>query len=283
MARVEPKPVLPKLRIVKVANLFLHERVEAARVSDLVEAMRRDGVLKNPPLVLPVSRKRETYVVLDGATRTMAFKQMDIPHALVQQARPQVDEVSFHYWNHGVLGEEGAELLDVLAEEEGVRILHKDAEVSPEREHEMTCLAHIAFQQGDLWEVNTTDGSLDSVIAGLNRVQAACEEAGRIERTHLDEWTELQALYTDLIALVKYRQMPLERVLRAAEKGLRLPAGMTRFSVSPRALRLHYPLQRLAEEVGLEQKQQSLVDWIQARVLSRKVRYYSESTYLFDE
>lgn len=283
MQESSPDLVLPKLRIVDTANLHLHERVEAARVSDLVEAIRQDGVLKNPPLVLPAPHGSGAFVVLDGATRTMAFKQMGITHMLVQEARPGMDEVSFQYWNHVVLGGEKRELIHLIDVGEGVRVVKRDPAATSKPEVERTCLANITVRQGEPLEAKTEDTSLQGVIAGLNHVQAACEEVGTIERTHLIDWGDLTDIFPDMIALVDYREMPLQEVLRAAEQSLRLPAGMTRFSVSPRALRLHYPLERLATSADIEQKQAALTQWIQAQVRGRKARFYSESTYLFDE
>jgi hypothetical protein len=280
---VSADAALPRLRIVDTANLHLHERVEDARVSDLVKAIRQDGILKNPPLVLPASHSRDAYVVLDGATRTAAFKQMGIPHTLVQEARPGMDEVSFQYWNHVVLGGEKQELVHLIGEGEGVRMGNQNRATISAHELDRTCLAYITFSQGDSWQAKTEDTSLQGVIAGLNRVQAACEEVGMIERSHLIEWEDLVSIFPDMLALVAYREMPLQQVLRAAEKDLHLPAGMTRFSVSPRALRVHYPLERLSAKASIEEKQAVLNEWIQAQVRKRKVRYYSESTYLFDE
>jgi hypothetical protein len=61
------------------------------------------------------------------------------------------------------------------------------------------------------------------------------------------------------------------------------PAGITRFIVSPRVLHLNYPLQRLKTIARLEDKQIELQEWIEERLTSGGVRYYEESTYLFDE
>jgi hypothetical protein len=64
---------------------------------------------------------------------------------------------------------------------------------------------------------------------------------------------------------------------------LLFPAGLTRFVVSPRALRLNFPLSVLAGDEPIEEKQRTLSEWIRERVGGRHVRYYAESTFLFDE
>jgi hypothetical protein len=279
----ERKPVLPKLRIVDAERLFLHERVDEARVTALVEALRRDGVLKNPPLALPISTEDDAYVVLDGATRTMGFKSMGIAHMLVQEARLEVDDVSFHYWHQAVVGGQEEELLERLRPAPDLKLVRLDPDSAERHESERDCIAQFTFGGERRWEAKTEDLSLAGIVAALNRVQEACQSVGAIERTELDHWTDLAPIFPDLVAVVKYREMPLERILQAAVEDLRLPGGVTRFVVSPRALRLHYPLDELERKASLMEKQQSLSRWIRKQIRQRKVRYYSESTYLFDE
>jgi hypothetical protein len=75
----------------------------------------------------------------------------------------------------------------------------------------------------------------------------------------------------------------VQDVVDAVAEGLLLPAGLTRFIVSPRALRVNYPLQALASEETREAKEEALTRWVHEQVAGRKVRYYAEATYLFDE
>jgi hypothetical protein len=53
--------------------------------------------------------------------------------------------------------------------------------------------------------------------------------------------------------------------------------------ISPRALRVNYPLERLASDQPLDAKQAELAAWVRERAEARRVRYYAESTFLFDE
>ncbi|HSG43470.1 MAG TPA: hypothetical protein VLA72_09980, partial [Anaerolineales bacterium] len=66
-------------------------------------------------------------------------------------------------------------------------------------------------------------------------------------------------------------------------QGIVLPTGITRFSVSPRALHLNYPLHELSSAKDLEYKQRYLDHWVQERIKKKGVRLYSEATFLFDE
>jgi hypothetical protein len=138
---VDRKSDFPKLCIVDVERLLLHEHVDDARVSSLVSALRRYRVLKNPPLVMPISEGDETFVVLDGATRTTAFQAMGISYMIVQEARPEVDEVSFHYWHQAVVGGEGQRLLVRMRSEKALKLEKMGPESSPEQDTERGCVA----------------------------------------------------------------------------------------------------------------------------------------------
>jgi hypothetical protein len=82
---------------------------------------------------------------------------------------------------------------------------------------------------------------------------------------------------------VVFRGFGVEEVMAAVAQDRLLPAGLTRFIVSPRALRLNYPLERLAAADSGEVKQRQLEEWVRRRVADRRVRFYAEATFLFDE
>jgi hypothetical protein len=49
-------------------------------------------------------------------------------------------------------------------------------------------------------------------------------------------------------------------------------------------MRLHYPLASFLEDgVSLEQKNADLKRWIQELSAKKRIRYYAEASYLFDE
>jgi hypothetical protein len=43
------------------------------------------------------------------------------------------------------------------------------------------------------------------------------------------------------------------------------------------------PLERLTERAPIDEKNRWLQDWLQEKLASRQVRFYEESTVLFDE
>lgn len=63
-----------------------------------------------------------------------------------------------------------------------------------------------------------------------------------------------------------------------------MPTGITRHIIPRRALRLNYPFNQLADAtISLAQKNEALKGFIRERLQTRSIRFYQESTVLFDE
>jgi ParB-like chromosome segregation protein Spo0J len=69
------------LRIVSIDTVVPHEIEDPRRVERLCSHLRKEGWLRNPPLVV---EKDATYVILDGTTRTHAMRKLGYHHILVQ-------------------------------------------------------------------------------------------------------------------------------------------------------------------------------------------------------
>jgi hypothetical protein len=104
-----------------------------------------------------------------------------------------------------------------------------------------------------------------------------------MDRTNEGSVVRLKAIYPDLSGIVIFPRFDIQHVLSLAGAGYLLPAGITRFTVSPRALHVNYPLEELAAEKPLEEKNEALQRWVQERIARKGVRYYAEATFLFDE
>ena len=104
-----------------------------------------------------------------------------------------------------------------------------------------------------------------------------------MDRTNLRDIHTLSVLYPQLTGLIIFPGFRIEEVLYLAGAGHLLPTGSTRFIISPRALHVNYPLSELGADTSLEEKNANLNQWLQDRLTDKKVRYYQEATFLFDE
>ena len=121
-------PDLPNLRIVPVSALRPHEHADDRRSGPLVAALRAEGVIRNPPVVLPLGTRPERYIVLDGANRTTAFQQMNLAHMLVQVVNAGDSSVQVETWNHAVLGLSPDDLRRRVADIPELALVPSDAE-----------------------------------------------------------------------------------------------------------------------------------------------------------
>jgi len=86
-----------------------------------------------------------------------------------------------------------------------------------------------------------------------------------------------------MAALVIFPSYRPTDILRLVREGERVPSGITRHIIPMRALRINIPLSVLLADEPLEAKQAWLQEWWQERMAANAVRYYTESTFLFDE
>ncbi len=94
---------------------------------------------------------------------------------------------------------------------------------------------------------------------------------------------EATALYPNLTGVVIFPQYDTFEVLALARDGELLPAGLTRHLIQGRVLRVNYPLSELKSSEPLEIKNGNLQDWVRRKMSSKEVRFYGETTFLFDE
>jgi len=276
-------PDLPDLHIVPAAALRPHEHHDDRRAAPLAQALRREGVLRNPPIVLRLSGHEERYVVLDGANRTAAFQQLGLAYTLAQVVHAGDNQVGVETWNHAVLHLTEAELLAALGALDGVELIESDVEQATADMIQGSALAYLSLRSDRVVAVTAAVPNLAGRVHGLNRVVGAYQSRSRVERTNAGSAAEVERAFPTAAALVVFLAFTVQDVVDAVSEGLLLPAGLTRFVVSPRALRVNYPLAALEVDEPREAKEQALIRWVEERVAGRRVRYYAEATYLFDE
>lgn len=275
-------PDLPNLRIVPVSALRPHEHPDDRRSAPLAEELRVEGVLRNPPVVLPLGARPERYMVLDGANRTTAFQQLGLPHVVVQVVHAGSSSVRVETWNHVVLDLPPAELRSCVTDTPELALVPSDGDRAAYELSAGGTLAYLAMAEG-VYDIVCETEPIDARLDNLERLVGSYLGRGRVERSNARSVVELDRVFPSMTGLFVFRRFEVEEVVTAVTQGRLLPGGLTRFVVSPRALRVNYPLERLASPADQDQKQAELDAWTQERVASRRVRYYAEATFLFDE
>jgi hypothetical protein len=276
---------LPDLRFVPVASLVPHEMEDLRRAKALARRLREEGELKNPPIVAPIGPEGagERYVLLDGANRFSAVRTARFPHILVQAVRYDDPRIVLSTWHHALDQEPAEDLIRELRAIEGLSLRSRPVEEARAALASREALAYIVGEDGG--PVTLCGGrSLAERMALLGSVVEIYRGRFPIHRVSTDSFAAARARLPEASLLIVFPRFEKAEIIEVATQEARFPAGITRHLIPGRALRLHMPLDRLADAVEpLEQKNRWLADWIARRVATHHVRFYEESTILFDE
>lgn len=272
---------MPDLRVLRVADLLLHEQHDAQRSDPLAQRIASDGVLKNPPIVAPVDGG-PPFVVLDGANRVTAASALGLVHIAAQVVDYDDPALALDTWHHLVCGFP-RDRFDARVEElvgarlEPTDVMHARALVA-RRE----ALAFVVHPDGRAYAVGAA-GDLHERTARLNALVDIYRSHGRICRVRTDHIDDLLSWHDDVTALVVFPRYEPAEIVDLARVGARLPAGITRHLIPHRALRVNFPVSLLRDDRSAQSKNDWLKDWVKAKLQAKEVRTYQESTVLFDE
>jgi len=273
--------VLPVLRMLPTNRLLPHEESDPRRVERLSERLRQEGLLKNPPIVTPIPGTPD-FVVLDGANRSLAFAALGIPHIVAQQVDYQDPGVALDTWYHVVAGMQIEEFESSLTRVTG---LHLEACTLPEARQALItprAAAYIVCRDGVRIARNTA-GQLRHDTRLLKNLVQAYKGRADIFRASNDVWEKQAPYYPAITALVIFPRLTPADIIEAARSGERVPTGITRHIIPNRALNVNIPLEVLAADWSQERKDDWLETWLLERMAANAIRYYSESTFSFNE
>lgn len=274
---------IPQLIILPADFLILHEEVDERRVEPLVERLQADGYLKNPPIAAPIDSvvgRQGRHVILDGANRTTALWKLKAPHQLVQAV--DYEEVELDTWGHLVTGIPQQVFAQTLADAE-LELEPASRDEARKQLARRQIAASITSPDGRVLTLQKS-GALASESEMLRRLTWAYKGRSVFHRVKSDKIADLLALYDDVTALIRFPSYVPEEIMHLADNGYKLPTGITRHIIHGRALRVNVPLALLMDEKRTtEEKNEWLRKWSKEKLARREIRYYQESTFLFDE
>jgi len=272
---------LPDLRILPLDSLILHEDHDNQRTLPLVERLRVQGVIRNPPIVMPLMDGSNRYMVLDGANRVTSLREMEFPHIVAQVVEPNNPNVNLQTWNHVIWGMTKKSLMSAIRKLMGLELIKINTRKSLDPPKYVP--VQIRFPDGKFYLLTETPTDLAHHIETLHKIVNTYKVRASLDRTRQTLIDSFKPIYPDLTALVIFPSFKIKTVLKLAAQKIVLPTGITRFTVSPRALHMNYPLHELSSGKPIQHKEENLKEWIEERVKKKGVRLYSEATFLFDE
>lgn len=272
---------LPDLRILPSDQLLPHEDCDPRRVDRLSQRLSEDGILKNPPVVAPIPGS-EKYVVLDGANRALAFAALGIPHIAAQLVSYEGSGVELDTWYHVVAGMEITEFEIALTKVTGLHLQVCSLDEARDALENHQAAAYIISAQG-VRMVSNTSISLKHDTRLLNNLVSVYKGKANIYRASNDIWEKQEPYYPDITALVIFPCLAPTDIIAAAQSEEKIPTGITRHIIPHRALNINIPLEVLRADWSQDRKDSWLQEWLMQRMAANAIRFYSESTFSFNE
>lgn len=234
---------------------MLHEAHDPERLSRLKERVRSEGVQSNPVIV---SAHGDDFLVLDGAHRVHALKDLGCSLALIQEVElPNRTES----WQHLLTGSN----LEAL---NGIEDLEDSGD---------DFLAEVEVFGGERLVVSTREKDLSLEVALLWRLQNLYSEGSVVTRVEPDEKVSL----SDGEILIRYRSFSMAELVEIVAGNTVLPAGITRFRVPRRILGVCFPLDFL-KKGDADSASAELESLIESRQRENRIRRYDEPVTLFE-
>jgi len=205
-----------------------------------------------------------------------------MPHIVAQLVRYEEPHVVLDTWYHVVAGMPLDDFERALTLVTGLHLEPSSLEGARRALAEHRAAAYIVCKSGVRVARNTRQ-ELSAEVRLLTNIVMAYRSKADIFRASNDIWEIQEPYYPGITALVIFPRLKPEDVIEAARSGQKIPTGITRHIISPRALNINIPLWVLAASWPLEQKERWLHEWLMERMASNAIRYYSESTFTFNE
>lgn len=268
----------PDLKIVPVASIRLQEYVQKGRMKKLAAEIKKEGILRNPPIV--TNFFNGTYLHLDGANRITAIGLLNYKFCLVQVVDySDPSHVRLMSWSHLVHTEEATLLSRV--EKLGDISVRELSNYSNRYLLRANAVCIIMLRSGKVYEL-TSKLSYTQVVAKMGEFVDLYGDAD-VERVFsASPWTEASIKtrferYSDKNMFVAFPNFSPQQVITLVDKGVLMPAGVTRHVVYRRKLNVNMPLDFLqsTSEAKANEKLQTFLQ-------RRSVRLYEEPVIYFE-
>lgn len=278
LRRKRPSETL-SLEVAPMDQVMPHEQIDEKRVARLMKGLAEDQKLVNPPLA---AHWHGRYIILDGATRFTALQRLGYPYVILQVVNPDREGFALHTWYHAIASERpAAELFAQLQSLPGLVLTPTAADHAQTALTERNALCYFVGRDGATYLVEAKSGF--DRLAVMNEVVRTYSQWGVVERTLLTDLPRLLGLFPKMAAVAVFPQFTPDTVFEVASRGELLPAGLTRFVIPGRILRVNADLARLKQEEPLAAKRAWFNQFLADKLARSRLRYYQEPVILLDE
>ncbi len=271
---------LPNLKIVPISEIIFHEDPDQERSFKLIEYIRKENRLKNPPVVATHANSSK-YILLDGVNRLTALQELHIPDVLVQHIDLFDPGLIFLHWHHAVEKFTRKLFLEEINRLPEITIIKSSQDHLKDNDNG-DLLCQIQFADQSVYTIHAHTDLFQRIkdLRNITNIYRGFQYMDRVSYTNLEH---LKANYPQFCALIVFRKLEKEELVEVTNQGMRIPSGITRIIMPKRALRLNVPLDILRFDVSTQQKNYWLQNRINEQIHNKSIRFYHEPTFLFDE
>jgi threo-3-hydroxy-L-aspartate ammonia-lyase len=268
------------LELAPIGLVTPHEQIDEKRVERLMSRLETEERLVNPPISTFWKGK---YVILDGATRFTSLQRLGYPHVIVQVVPPQDSDFELHTWYHAISHptQPFSALAAVLNRIEHLALTPLPGDAIANVLETPGALCYFLDRAGQAMLARVAEGA--DRLQVMNDLVNCYNGWGEVERTLLTDPPRLLVQFPQMQAVAIFPQFKPEEVFDAAAQGNFLPAGLTRFVIPGRILRLNASLARLKQDEPLAEKRAWFNQFLAEKLARSRLRYYQEPVVLLDE
>lgn len=275
--------LMPRLKIVPVDDLILHEEFSPDRVKRLSSRITSDSQLKNP-VVTAWIKEIGKYMVLDGATRTTAVKQLGFRDILVQIVDYHGSSITLDTWHHMVPAGKNREFIERVKNEMGIQAEYVNLQKAEYLLRNREIMSYFIFFDNTCMALREESGKLSEQLKKLRTLVFEYDSLGSIVRIHYSDLGESLKQNGNIYMAHIFPSYSKDDLVRFAQSGLRLPAGITRHIVPGRIL--GFPLKTSflkTSRISLHKKNEILQKMYEQKLVNSEMRYYPEGVFIFNE
>ncbi len=283
MTRMQPRPLL---RLGPTASVQFQEHPERSRTLRLVERLRQERLLRNPPIVAELDGER--YLLLDGANRVSAFLELgyaQIPVQIIDYGDPAVQ---LKGWHHLLLEGHVLDLRSAYSSIPGVELRQVEhTELVPLLELRRA-FAVLVDATARCWALVPRAAKagfyVGEWIRVLEQVVATYEGKAALERIMMPEFAGLPAIFDTMEhQLVLFPVLTKIELLELAAQRILIPTGITRHLVPGRALGMNLDLRFMTELESEAERTAFFAKFLDQLEVQGSIRLYEEAVFILNE
>jgi hypothetical protein len=274
---------LPVLKIIPLEDIILHEDHSPERAERLAKRITEDTKLRNPILVSRIN-KIGKYMVLDGATRTTALKSLGFRDVLTQVVNYYSNDITLDTWHHLIPARGRNGFFEDLTSRYGVIFENASMQKAETLLRKRQIMSYFLFFDNTCLTLRESTGKPSEQVKKLRDVVLGCETLGKIVRIHYTEVGESLRKDSSVFMANIFPSYSKEELIRFAQSGIRLPAGITRHIVPGRVLGFEMQTSFLrSHKISVHKKNELLQKMLEQKIVQNNMRFYPESVFVFND